>query len=81
MKLSKRQLKRIIREERTKILEEQFFDDRDRDEVSYNIVNYVISFLQVEAPDDMNMEELIEDVSNFIQSYEESLQDNKGSSL
>ena len=81
MKISKRQLKRIIREEKTKILEEQFFDDRDRDEVSYNIVNYVIKFLQVEAPDDMEMEELIEDVSNFIQSYEGALEDNKGSYL
>ena len=81
MKITKRQLKRIIREEKTKVLREQFFDDRDRDEVSYNIVNYVIKFLQVEAPDDMEMDELIEDVSNFIQSYEGTLQDNKGSYL
>ena len=81
MKLNKRQIQKIIQEEKAKILSEQFFDERDRDEVSYNIINHVIKFLQVEYPHEGEMEELVEDVSNFILSYEEFLQRNKGSYL
>jgi len=81
MKISKRQLKRIIKEEKTKVLREGFFDERDRDEVSSNILTYIIRYLQVEFPDDASMDEMIEDISNFIMSYEESLHRNKGSYL
>jgi hypothetical protein len=81
MKITKRHLKQIIKEEKAKVLREGFFDERDREEVAYNIVNYVTKFLQAEFPDDAEMDELIADVANFIQSYEQSMQDNKGSYL
>ena len=70
MKLSKRQLKRIIREEKAKFLSEAFFTEQNRGSLDHLIQCYLDTDLSEEEcadnlPNDVNIEGL-QDFANFV---------------
>lgn len=70
MKISKRQLKRIIREEKARILSEAFFTEANRGSLDHLIECYLDTDLSDEEcadglPNDVNIEGL-QDFANYV---------------
>ena len=88
MKITKRQLRRIIREEKAKLIKENyderksdFFADGEREQNASDILEFIIRALQVKFPDQAKFDELAEDISDFLYAYEQQIKTNKGTYL
>lgn len=80
MKITRKQLKRIIREMNDE-RESNFFNDGAREQMSSDILELIIAHLQIKFPDQTLFDEMVGDISDFLYNYEQQIKSNKGTFL